>query len=101
MRILYGWEMRRLSLVVLMPIVPLVSKAGFFNPEQTRAICDAFDQAWASLIEAESALIDPAIAPAAREILAKRIIDMAENGMLDVNMLRNDALAYLRDHPPG
>ena len=43
----------------------------------------------------------PATAPAAREILAKRIIDMAQNGLLDVTKLKDDALAHLERHPPA
>jgi hypothetical protein len=39
---------------------------------------------------------NPAKALAAREVLAKRIIDMAQGGVLDVAELRDDALAHLR-----
>ncbi len=84
-----------------MPILSLVAKAAAFDAAQTRAICDAFDGAWASLQEAGSAFTDPAKALAAREILAKRIIDMAQGGLLDVTKLRDDALAHLQTHPPA
>jgi hypothetical protein len=70
------------------------------SASQLRAICDAFDGAWASLIEAGSRFAHPDRAPAAREVLAKRIIDRAEIGTFDVALLREDALAYLRLHPP-
>jgi hypothetical protein len=84
-----------------MPIQSLVSKAAAFDAAQTRAICDAFDGAWAALQAAGSAFTAPARAPAAREILAKRIIDMAQNGLLDVTRLKDDALAHLEAHPPA
>jgi hypothetical protein len=79
-----------------MPMLSLVAKAACFDAAQTRAICDAFDGAWASLQAAGSPLTDPAKAPAAREVLAKRIIDMAQGGVLDVERLRDDGLAHLR-----
>ena len=82
-----------------MPILSLVSKAAVFDSAQTRAICDAFDGAWAALQAAGSAFTSPARAPAAREILAKRIIDMAQSGLLDVSKLQADALAHLAKHP--
>jgi hypothetical protein len=79
-----------------MPILSLASKAACFDAAQMRAICDAFDAAWASLQAAGSPLTNPAKALAAREVLAKRIIDMAQGGVLDVAELRDDALAHLR-----
>jgi len=84
-----------------MPILSLASKAAAFDAAQTRAICDAFDGAWAALQAAGSTLTGPATAPAAREILAKRIIDMAQSGLLDVTKLKDDALAHLERHPPA
>jgi hypothetical protein len=84
-----------------MPILSLASKAAAFDAAQTRAICDAFDSAWAALQAAGSAFTGAAAAPAAREILAKRIIDMAQSGLLDVTKLKDDALAHLESHPPA
>jgi hypothetical protein len=83
-----------------MPVVPLFAKDGF-DGATTRLICDAFDGAWGLLQGVDSELVTAAKAPAAREILAKRIIDMAQRGMVDMIELRDDALRYLRDHPPA
>ncbi|MET0722607.1 MAG: hypothetical protein ABWY64_17490 [Tardiphaga sp.] len=83
-----------------MPILSLAAGAGVFGPEQTRAICDAFDGAWTELQRSGSELTAPASAPAAREALAKRIIDRALDGLLNVRELRDDALAYLHHNPP-
>jgi hypothetical protein len=89
-------EMRRALSGSGMPILSLASKAACFDAAQMRAICDAFDGAWASLQAAGSPFTNPAKALAAREVLAKRIIDMAQGGVLDVAELRDDALAHLR-----
>jgi hypothetical protein len=83
-----------------MPILSLASDAGAFGPEQTRAICDAFDGAWIELQRSGSELTAPARALATREILAKRIIDRALSGLFSVKELRDDALAYLESNPP-
>jgi hypothetical protein len=81
------------------PVFQLTIGRGL-GASQVRAICDAFDGAWAALTEVGSPFVQPDKAPAAREVLAKRIIDMAETGMSDAAPLREDALAYLRLHPP-
>jgi hypothetical protein len=85
---------------LLVPILSLVESAGFFSPERTRAICDAFDGAWAVLQHSGSKFIAPALAPTSREILAKRIIGRALEGVLSVAELRDDAIAYLKSNPP-
>ena len=80
-------------------MLSLADAAGIFDLVRLRRACDAFDGAWASLQKAGP--IDPAKAPAIREKLAKRIIEMAlGNSALDVAELREDALAYLRSNPP-
>jgi len=84
----------------VMPIVPLFAKDAF-DSAKTRLICDAFDGAWGLLQGVGSEFAGSAKAPAAREILAKRIIDMAQRGVADMIELRDDALRHLRDHPPA
>jgi hypothetical protein len=72
-----------------------------FDSSNTRMICDAFDGAWAFLQGIGSDLTEPSKSLAARTILAKRIIDMAHQGMTDVTELRDDALAFLERNPPS
>jgi hypothetical protein len=84
----------------MLSILPLVASSGVFGPEQTRAICDAFDDVWTELRRSGSELTAPARAPATREALAKRIIERALDGLLNVRELRDDALAYLQRNPP-
>jgi hypothetical protein len=61
-----------------------------FDTGKTRMICDAFDSAWALLQGVGSDLTEPRRSLATRTILAKRIIDMAYQGMTDVTELRDD-----------
>ena len=80
------------SLVGVMPIRSLISKAAVLNPAQTQIICDAFDGAWAIVQGLGSPLAEPAMSLSTRTILARRIIEMAQQGLMDVDGLRDDAL---------
>ena len=56
----------------------------------------AFENAWESLTARSDRLAHPLKAAHSREVLAKRIIDLAQRGERDSIRLRDDALAYLR-----
>src|SRR6516165_5156582 len=71
-----------------------------FDFSKTRTICVAFDEAWAFLQGLGSDLTDASKSFATRTILAKRIIEMADEGLTDVPKLRDDALAFLQHNPP-
>jgi hypothetical protein len=66
-----------------------------FDLSKTGTVCDAFDGAWAILQGVGSDLTEPSKSLASRTILAKRIIEMADQGLLDVTELRDDALAFV------
>ena len=73
-----------------------------FEFSKTRTICDAFDEASAFLQGLGSDLTQAPKSLATRTILAKRIIEMADQGLMDVTELRDDALAFLQhDSPPA
>jgi hypothetical protein len=72
-----------------------------FDFSKTRAICDAFDEAWAFLQGLGSDLTQAPKSLAAQSILAKRIIEMADQGLRDIPALRDDALAFLQHSPPS
>jgi hypothetical protein len=72
-----------------------------FDLSKTRKICDAFDEAWAFLQDDPgSDLTAPSKLLASQTMLAKRIIEMADQGLMDVTELRDDALAFVRHNPP-
>jgi hypothetical protein len=48
-----------------------------------------------------SDLTEPSKSLASRTILAKRIIEMADQGLMDVTELRDDALAFVQHNPPS
>jgi hypothetical protein len=82
-----------------MPVVSLLSQRAF-DLAHVKAICDAFDSAWQSLRNCGSPLASEALAPSTRELLAKRIIEMAARGLRDPMELEEDALAHLKENPP-
>jgi hypothetical protein len=92
-----AWEMRESSAGFTMPVFQLGGRG--FEAADVRAICDAFDSAWAAVIQGSS--VDPKRAPKAREALASQIIELAKvaPGPLDASALRDEALAYFRNHP--
>jgi hypothetical protein len=67
-----------------------------FNFSKTRTVCDAFDDAWAFLQGIGSDLTEPSKSLASRTMLAKRIIEMADQGLMDVTELRDGALAFVQ-----
>jgi hypothetical protein len=71
-----------------------------FDLSKTRTACDAFDDAWAFLQGIGSDLTEPSKSLASRTILAKRIIGMADQGLMDVAELRDDALAFVEHNRP-
>jgi hypothetical protein len=71
-----------------------------FEFSKTRTICDAFDEAWAFLQGLGSDLTQAPKSLATRTILAKRIIEMADQGLRDIPKLRDDALAFIQHNPP-
>ena len=72
-----------------------------FDFSKTRTICDAFDETWAFLQGLGSDLTEPSKSLATQTILAKRIIEMADQGLRDIPELRDDALAFLHHSPPS
>ena len=77
-----------------MPVVPLLRDAGF-DAEATLLLSSAFDAAWQAVRTSGSGLADDIHAAASRDMLARRIIEMARRGERNQDRLVEDALAYL------
>ena len=58
-----------------------------FEPDATRVLTAAFDQAWVKVVASRSPLAEPGNAEKARIILAKHLISRAQMGERDVNRL--------------
>jgi hypothetical protein len=77
-----------------MPIVSLFGK-GSFDPETASMLASAFEAAWETVKKSGSPLAADGQALSTREILAKRIIEQAQVGERDPEILISDALSHL------
>jgi hypothetical protein len=66
-----------------------------FDPETVAILGRAFDAAWKAAEESGLALISPASTQDGREMLALRIIHLAQQGVRDCAKLQNEALAFV------
>ena len=76
-------------------IEDLVRPKADFDPETIAVLCAALDEAWDRLLQSESECTRAAYARAMREVVARRIIDMAQQGIRDQKELSNGALRFL------
>ena len=77
-----------------MPIIQLLAANGF-DDETATHLGAAFDAAWQTLVSERSPYATTENAPAARELLARRIISTGLRGVTDPVRLMDDALWYL------
>ncbi|MGA2893053.1 MAG: hypothetical protein ABSE22_09295 [Xanthobacteraceae bacterium] len=77
-----------------MPIIPLLKQSAF-EPEMIETLVSVFETAWQRVEQSGSKLSSPAYKRAAQEIIAKRIIEMAQRGERDAGQLADDAVAYM------
>jgi hypothetical protein len=71
------------------------SQETAFSPETIQILAAALDEAWERLRRSGSPLARPAYSRAMREIVAKRIMEMAQRGMQDREALVADALGFV------
>jgi hypothetical protein len=69
--------------------------AGAFDDHEVNILTRAFDEAWRAVVESEVCFTSDTYKHATRELLALRIIEIAQLGERDPNRLRDDALLYL------
>jgi hypothetical protein len=79
-----------------MPIVALLQKAAF-DPETTQILTTAFDKAWDKFKSSGSPLADHACAPSTRALLAKQMIEIAQNGERNIDRLVEKGVTYLQE----
>jgi hypothetical protein len=69
--------------------------AGAFYSDGVKVLTQAFDQAWQVAEKSGICFSSDAYKNAAREVLALRIIEIAQLGEPDPNRIREDAPLYL------
>ena len=76
-----------------MSITPIENTS--FDPEEIKILASAFDEAWDAIQSSGGTLSRPPYARALREVLAKRIIEMAGRGQNNPHSLCKDAVQFL------
>jgi hypothetical protein len=76
-------------------IVDLIKPQIAFDPESITVLSAALEEAWARLLQSGSECTRPAYARAMREVIARRIIDMAQRGTKDKKELVEGAVRFL------
>jgi hypothetical protein len=80
------------------PIAPLLAQASF-DPEVIEKLAAAYEDAWQKVEQSGSVFASPRYRRVAREIIAKRITDVAQNmaqhGEIEPRHLTDDAVRYL------
>ena len=71
------------------------SRETAFTPETIQILAAALDEAWERLRQSGSRLARPAYSRAMREVVAKRIMEMAQRGVQDREALVADALRFV------
>jgi len=74
------------------------SRERAFTPETIQILAAALDETWERLRQSGSRLARPAYSRAMREVVAKRIIDMAQRGVEGRETLVADALRFIADN---
>jgi hypothetical protein len=71
------------------------SESAVFDPETVQILAYALDDAWACIEKAGSRYARPAYSRGMREVVAKRIIEMAQRGVRDQEQLAADAVKFI------
>jgi hypothetical protein len=73
----------------------LVPPGTVFDPESVQVLAAALDDAWGRIQKSGSRLARPGYSRAMREVVAKRIIKMAQRGVKDPKTLADDAVWFV------
>ena len=83
-----------------MSIVPLLAQSAF-EPETIETLVAVYEAAWRKVEQSGSKFASPGYKRAAQEIIAKRIIEMAQRGERDKKVLSDAAVTYLAENYAG
>jgi len=79
----------------MVEILEFFQQETAFTPETIQILATALDEAWETLRQSGSRLVRPAYSRAMREVVAKRIIEMAQRGVQDSETLVEDAVRFV------
>jgi hypothetical protein len=79
----------------MVEFLKFVAKQTSFDPELVEVLASALDDAWCRIEKSGSRLARAGYARAMREVIAKHIIEAAQQGMNDPVVLADEAVHFL------
>ena len=73
----------------------LIQLQTAFDPDSIEVLVSALDEVWRRIQQSGSQFARPAYARVMREVIAKRIIEMAQQGIRERQTLVDDAMRFL------
>jgi hypothetical protein len=80
----------------MIDILDYVLPGTVFDPEIIQMLASAFDDAWDRIKKSGSRFARPGYSRAMREVIARRIVEMAQQGVTDPQTLAEDAVRYVQ-----
>jgi hypothetical protein len=80
---------------VMASIVRLVEQKTAFDPEEVDILVAAFDEAWSQLCASDSECARAAYSRAMREVVARRVVEVARRGVMDARHIATEAMRFL------
>ena len=80
----------------MIEILDQVLRGAVFEPEIIQMLASAFEDAWERIEKSGSRFARPAYARAMREVIARRVVEMAQQGVTDPQALADDAIRFVR-----
>jgi hypothetical protein len=76
-------------------IIELAEQENVFDPETIRLLASAFEDAWTRIERSGNRLARPGYSRAMREVIARFIIEMAQQGIKDRQTLAERTVLYM------
>ncbi len=79
----------------MIDILEFVQPETVFDPETIQVLASAFDDAWDRLQKSGSRFARPGYSRAMREVIARHIIEMAQQGVTDPRTLAEESVRFV------
>ena len=82
----------------MIDILEFVEGGTAFDPETVQLLVSAFEDAWDRFQKSGSQLARPGYSRAMREVVAKHIIEMVQQGVKDPHKLAEETIVFVKTH---
>ena len=82
----------------MIDILEFVEGETAFDPETVQLLASAFEDAWDPFQKSGSQLARPGYCRPMREVVAKHIIEMAQQGVKDPHKLAEETILFVNTH---